>query len=114
MTDIWEHCNGIITSGKACVLLLSEKESQIFRKGIVRPQSMVSEVRPVRGGKSPRSLAVKLTGVTAHSLPSTKSAKKQAAQKKRPRANGTRRWRRVTHEPEETRPPDTGPSEASA
>jgi hypothetical protein len=76
--------NGIITSVKACVLLLSEKEFQNFRKGIVRPQSMVSEVRPVRGGKSPRSLAVKLTGVTAHNLPSTKSAKKQAAQKKRP------------------------------
>jgi hypothetical protein len=45
---------------------------------------MVSEVRPVRGGKSPRSLAVKLTGVTANNLPSTKSAKKRAAKKKRP------------------------------
>jgi hypothetical protein len=45
---------------------------------------MVSEVRPVRGGKSPRSLAVKLTGVTANNLPSTKSAKKRAVKKKRP------------------------------
>jgi hypothetical protein len=45
---------------------------------------MVSKVRPVRGGKSPRSLAVKLTGVTAHNLPSTKSAKKPAVKKKRP------------------------------
>jgi hypothetical protein len=38
---------------------------------------MVSEARSVRGGESPRSLAVKLTGVTANSLPSTKSAKKK-------------------------------------
>jgi hypothetical protein len=46
---------------------------------------MVSEVRPVRGGTSPRSLAVnKLTGVTAHNLPSTKSAKTPAVKKKRP------------------------------
>ena len=45
---------------------------------------MVSEARSVRGGKSPRSLAVKLTGVTANNLPSTKSAKKPAAKKKRP------------------------------
>jgi hypothetical protein len=44
---------------------------------------MVSEARPVRGGKSPRSLAVKLTGVAAHNLPSKKSAKKPAAKKKR-------------------------------
>ena len=67
---------------------------------------MVSEVRPVRGGKSPRSLAVKLTGVTAHSLPSTKSAKKPAVKKKRPC-----KWDEMisgegVQEPEETRPAD--------
>ena len=40
---------------------------------------MVSEARPARGGKSPRSLAVKPTGVTANNnLPGTKSAKKRA------------------------------------
>jgi hypothetical protein len=44
---------------------------------------MVSEARPVRGGRSPRSLAVKLTGVAAHNLPSKKSAKKPAAKKKK-------------------------------
>jgi hypothetical protein len=43
---------------------------------------MVSEACPVRGGKSPRRLAVKLTGVTANNLPSTKSAKKRAVKKK--------------------------------
>ena len=45
---------------------------------------MVSEACPVRGGKSPRRLAVKLTGVTANNLPSTKSAKKRAVKKKQP------------------------------
>ena len=45
---------------------------------------MVSEACPVRGGKSPRSLAVKPTGVTANNLPSTKSAKKRAVKKKQP------------------------------
>ena len=45
---------------------------------------MVSEACPVRGGKSPRRLAVKLTGVTANNLPSTKSAKKRAVKKKLP------------------------------
>ena len=45
---------------------------------------MVSEGRSVRGGKSPRTLAVKLTGVTANNLPSTKCAKKPASKKKRP------------------------------
>jgi hypothetical protein len=45
---------------------------------------MVSEGRPVRGGKSPRTLAVKLTGVTANNLPSTKCAKKPASKKKSP------------------------------
>ena len=45
---------------------------------------MVSEARSVRGGRSPRSLAVKPTGVTANNLPSTKSAKKRAVKKKRP------------------------------
>ena len=45
---------------------------------------MVSEGSSVRGGKSPRSLAVKLTGVTAHDLPSTKCAKKRAVKKKQP------------------------------
>jgi hypothetical protein len=59
--------------------LVSEKEFQIF---IIRPQSMVSEVRPVRGGKSSRSLAAKLTGVTAHNLPPRKSAAKKPAAKK--------------------------------
>jgi hypothetical protein len=46
---------------------------------------MGPEDRPVRGGKSPRSLAVKATGLTAHNLPSKKSAaKKPAAKKKKP------------------------------
>jgi hypothetical protein len=48
---------------------------------------MVSEVRPARGGKSPRSLAVKLTGVTAHNNHRSKksAAKKLAAKKKKKR-----------------------------
>jgi hypothetical protein len=46
---------------------------------------MAHEARPVRGGKSPRSLAVKATGLTAHNLPFKKSAaKKPAAKKKKP------------------------------
>jgi hypothetical protein len=46
---------------------------------------MEAEGRPARGGKSPRSLAVKLTGSTAHNRPSKKSAaKKPAAKKNKP------------------------------
>ena len=45
---------------------------------------MVSEARPVRGGKSPRSLAVKATGVTDdQNLPSEMSAAKKAAARKK-------------------------------
>jgi hypothetical protein len=47
---------------------------------------MELEGRPVRGGKSPRSLAVIPTGMADQNLPSKKSAaKKPAAKKKRPR-----------------------------
>jgi hypothetical protein len=73
------------------------------------PRPMGPEGMPVRGGKSPRSLAVKLTGLTAHNLPSKKPAAKKPAAKKR--------WCKAvqmgrddgegTHEPEERRPADT-------
>jgi hypothetical protein len=43
---------------------------------------MVSEARSVRGGKSPRSLAVKLTGVTANNLPSTNDEVRKEAGRK--------------------------------
>jgi hypothetical protein len=44
---------------------------------------MEPEGRPVRGGKSPRSLAVKLTGVTDQNLPSKKSVVKKPVSKKK-------------------------------
>ena len=47
------------------------------------PRFMGPEDRPVRGGKSPRSLAVKATGVTDQNLPSEMSAAKKAAARKK-------------------------------
>ena len=67
---------------------------------------MVSEARPVRGGKSPRSLAVKLTGVTANNLPSTKSAKQEAGRKEEAAVQVGRDDGEGLHEPAEKIPAD--------
>jgi hypothetical protein len=89
---------------------VSENE---FQKFILRPQSMVSEVRPVRGGRSPRSLAVKLTGVAAHNdvdnlpLAVGEVGRKEAGRKEEEAVQMGRDDGEGVQEPEERKPADT-------
>jgi hypothetical protein len=67
---------------------------------------MVSEARSVRGGKSPRSLAAKPTGITYCQYPSVDEVRKEAGRKEEAAVQVGRDDGEGLHEPAETIPAD--------